>query len=90
MGRSTIRLVKSLTTLRELSNECLDLLAAGSEGSTMDRVLRIQERIKEIPDILKSINYDWERVPGEWDESVKEWNELIALRREVAELKGEK
>ena len=85
MGYSGLRIVESFTVLRELSDECLGLLKKGAAGDTTDRVLRIHERVRELPELLKIINYDWERVPGEWDDSVKEWNELISLRRELAE-----
>lgn len=85
---STIRLMKSFAHLRELTNECINLLEKSDTGDTTYRALRIGERVKEIPELLKSIHYDWERVPGEWNDSVKEWNELVSLRRKINEIEG--
>lgn len=83
MISSTIRLTENLTILRELSNECLNLLKAGSTGSTTDRILRIEERINELSELLRKISYDWGQVPGEWAQEIKEWNELMDLRKQI-------
>lgn len=75
MGYSSIRMAETMATLKVLAEENLQTMKKDFWKDEYD-TLQMNDRVKKINDLMKTMLFDWERIPAEWDYEKKVGTQL--------------
>lgn len=65
MGHSNMRMMETMATLKVLAEENLQTLKKLTYKDEHD-ALQMNDRIKQINELMKTMNFDWSNIPNEW------------------------
>lgn len=72
MGMSCLRMMEIMATLKVLAEENLQTLKKDT-WKEVDDTLQMNDRIRQINELVKAMNYNWSNIPNEWTAEKKQY-----------------